>query len=112
MQRKETERGPPRKTTPADRSNVKCSDLKAYLTPTPLTAVMSSADVKIVSPLLLKISALIVPTDDCARTVGTNAIAKVNLPLKLKLLIGALRYIFTFLRPFYFTSGLRNQLFF
>lgn len=57
---------------------------------------MSSADVKIVSPLLLKISALIVPMDDCARTVSTNAIAKVSLLLKLKLLIGALRYIFTF----------------
>ena len=34
--------------------------------------------------------------DDCARTVSTNAIAKVSLLLKLKLLIGALRYIFTF----------------
>lgn len=73
---------------------------------------MSSADVKIVSPLLLKISALIVPMDDCARTVSTNAIAKVSLLLKLKLLIGALRYIFTFLWTFYFISGLRNQLLF
>ena len=56
---------------------------------------------KVLANLLLlgeeTLACLIVPTDDCARTVGTNAIAKVNLPLKLKLLIGALRYIFTFL---------------
>lgn len=73
---------------------------------------MSSADVKLVRPLLLKISALIVPMDDCTRTVGTNAIAKVSLPLKLKFLVDALSYIFTFLWPFYFISGLRNQLLF
>ena len=107
------ERGPPKKITLADKSNVKCGDFNAYLTPTPLAAVMSSADVKIVSPLLLKISALIVPMDDCARTVGTNdAIAKVSLPVKLKLFIDALGYIFTFLWPFYFISGLRNQVLF
>lgn len=51
--------------------------------------------------------------DDCARTVGTNnVIAKVSLPLKLKLFINALGYIFTFLWPFYFISGLRNQVLF
>lgn len=57
---------------------------------------MSSAEVKLVRPLLLKISALIVPMDDCTRTVGINAIAKVSLPLKLKFLVDALSYILPF----------------
>lgn len=79
----------------------------------PLTTMMSSADGKSVRPFLLKISPLMFPTDNCARTMDINAIAKVSLSLKLELSTHWCFELYSsFLWSFYCIPGLRNQVLF
>ena len=57
---------------------------------------------KSVIPFLLKISPLMFPTDNCARTMDINTIAKVSLSLKLELSTHwCLELYFSFLWSFY-----------